>query len=296
MGSQVQDSGLSRFRREHLEFFCGWGSGVVETTLLFPTSKLVFRQQLLGLAVNEAAAQLKNEGVMYLYRGLLPPLLMRTTTRSIMFGMFEKYKKLLGCHHPGTTSTLTSKHALAAFLAGVTEATLCPLERIQVLLQNSMYHQDFRNTHEAFYSVAKYGPREFYRGYTLIIFRNGMSNILFFTLREPLREQIINKAGQNGTNISQAPLIHFASNFVSGAILGASISTLFFPVNVVKHRMQSVLGTPFESPLAVFRVVWKERNRSIKELYRGVQMNFTRSLVAWGITNSVYEILLNLLK
>lgn len=93
--------------------------------------------------------------------------------------------------------------------------------------------------------------------------------------------------------------MHYLSNknnHILGAILGASISTLFFPINVVKHRLQSTIGTPFQSPLAVFRIVWNERHGSIKELYRGVTLNYTRSLLAWGITNSVYEILLKLLK
>jgi hypothetical protein len=180
-------------------------------------------------------------------------------------------------------------------LAGTTEATLCPLERIQVLLQNSAYHTEFKNTHGAFQAIRQYGVPEFYRGVSLVVFRNGTSNVLFFTLREPLRE-IIFKTGQKADTPSESQLLTFVANFVSGAILGASISTLFFPVNVVKHRMQSTIGTPFQSPLAVFRIVWKERQGSIKELFRGVHLNYTRSLIAWGITNSVYEVLIKLLK
>lgn len=123
-----------------------------------------------------------------------------------MFGMYDKYKKLLGCpSSPHFNSTITPQHALAAFLgnslfikqyilelflAGMTEATLCPLERIQVLLQNSTYHQNFRNTHEAFYAIAKHGPTEFYRGYTMIVFRNGMSNILFVSRFIELKKSI----------------------------------------------------------------------------------------------------------
>lgn len=97
---------------------------------------------------------------------------MRTTTRSIMFGMYDKYKKLLGItDQPGITSTMTVRHALAAFLSGSTEATLCPLERIQVLLQNNVYHDKFHNTFGAFRAVSAYGPLEFYRGFSLIVFR-----------------------------------------------------------------------------------------------------------------------------
>jgi hypothetical protein len=85
----------------------------------------------------------------------------------------------------------------------------------------------------------------------------------------------------------ESPFLTFTANFISGAILGASISTLFFPINVVKHRLQSSLGTPFESSLSVFRVVWKERHGSLRELYRGVHMNFTRSAYFVIISRSI---------
>lgn len=173
----------------------------------------------------------------------------------------------------------------------MTEATLCPLERVQVLLQSHHYHEHFKNTKEAFKVVSGYGLREFYRGILLVVLRNGLSNSLFFTLREPLRLFLINSSGSSDT--SPFTVTTFIANFVSGAVLGASISTLFFPVNVVKHRVQSELGTPYRYPIAVFKVVWNERNRSLKELFRGVHLNFTRSLIGWGITNSVYELLLH---
>ncbi|EYC02113.1 hypothetical protein Y032_0102g3495 [Ancylostoma ceylanicum] len=106
------------------------------------------------------------------------------------------------------------------------------------------------------------------------------------------------------------------ADFVSGAILGASISTVFFPMNVVKNHMQSKVGVAYENPFRVFSEVWLEREKSIRGLYLGVRkhmfalfllviflafvlvntsfkvhLNFTRSLLAWGIINTVYELL-----
>ncbi|KAE9547767.1 hypothetical protein FO519_009023 [Halicephalobus sp. NKZ332] len=273
----------------YVDFFCGWSAGCIETMILYPQNKLIFRQQLFGVAANEAIRQLKSEGLGLLYRGLLPPLLMRTTTRSIMFGMYDKYQYLLGCSNEkmGIRYSLTLCHAQAAFLAGATEALLCPLERVQTLLQSNAYHKDFRNTKGAFIHVNKFGLKEFYRGFSLIVFRNGTSNALFFTLREPLKHGILDNVPANNRN----NILNLLADFGSGAVLGASISTLFFPINVVKTRMQSTLGTQFLSPLAVFRIVWKERNGSVKELFRGVHLNFTRSLMAWGITNTAFEFL-----
>lgn len=288
------------------EFLSGWAAGCVETCILYPKTKLIFRQQLHNFMIIEAFQQLKREGISLLYRGVLPPLIQRTTTRSIMFGAFENYQRLLQCT-PGLSS-FTACHAFAAFLAGATEASLCPLERTQVLLQTPDFHNRFRNTVEAFYVINKqHGLIEFYRGYSLMVLRNGLSNVIFFTLREPFRESVLwtctklrnQQINENANSFSteQPPSPNktetIAANFISGAILGACISTLFFPVNVIKNRIQSSLGGAFYSPLTILRIVWKERDAKIRALFRGAHLNFTRSLMTWGITNTVYEFLMN---
>lgn len=53
------------------------------------------------------------EGVPFLYRGLLPPFIQRTSTRMVMFGMFDTYRRILGCH---TDNAFTYCFALSAFL------------------------------------------------------------------------------------------------------------------------------------------------------------------------------------
>jgi len=294
------------------EFFCGWGAGCIETCALYPVVKLTFRQQLHGVVLREAFSQVLSEGFPLLYRGLLPPLIQRTTARMVMFGMYDSYKQMFGCEHSSPTSSISLCHASAAFLAGVTEAVLCPFERVQVLLQHSAYNSHFRNTHQAFKAVRAHGVLELYRGMSVIVLRNGLSNTVFFCLREPLKALVLstveplrhpNSTLKEGIAETTGPLMtdpnerthsqlfHMLADFLSGALLGASINTIFFPLNVIKQRMQSQLGPSFDSPRRVFRLVWRERNRSLKELFRGVELNFTRSLLTWGITNSVYELL-----
>uniref|UniRef100_A0A0N5BK85 Mitochondrial carrier protein n=1 Tax=Strongyloides papillosus TaxID=174720 RepID=A0A0N5BK85_STREA len=272
------------------DFFYGCGSGLIETIILYPANKLVFRQALHGFRSLDAFSQLKNEGIFLLYRGLLPPLIMRTSTRSLMFGTNDTYKNLLGCDiiTGNSDKTLSVCHATAAFLAGVTEAVLCPLERVQVLLQHSHYHRQFKNTKDAFIELRKYGPKEYYRGLSVIIYRNGLSNALFFTLRKPLKNHLISE-----NNMINHPFYNTFADFVSGGLLGATISTLFFPMNVVKTRMQSVVGIEHLSGLKTLKLVWVERDRSLKKIYRGVHLNFLKSLFSWGLTNSIYELLRN---
>ena len=78
---------------------------------------------------------------------------------------------------------------MSAFLAGCTEATLVPFERVQTLMQETQYHGKFKNTPAAFYQLyTQYGLREYYRGLSAVLMRNGPSNVIFFASREKVRK------------------------------------------------------------------------------------------------------------
>jgi len=55
----------------------------------------MFRQQVHGIRFFKALRQLQKEGAFYVYRGLLPPLLQRTATVSLMFGTYTNYSHFL---------------------------------------------------------------------------------------------------------------------------------------------------------------------------------------------------------
>ncbi|RCN37284.1 hypothetical protein ANCCAN_16825 [Ancylostoma caninum] len=112
---------------------------------------------------------------------------MRTSSRALMFGLYDKFQSTLTCPHSPPNTSFTLCHAQAAFLAGICEASLCPLERVQVLLQTSAYHDHFKNTGQTLFALKAYGYREYYRGISVVLVRNSLSNALFFTLREPFK-------------------------------------------------------------------------------------------------------------
>ena len=263
-----------------VEFFCGMGAASINICITFPMNKLMFRQQLYGISARAAVKQLQKEGLSKLYRGMLPPLVQKTTSLSIMFGMYDKYQKVLRTHKPSASNT--GIKATSAVLAGCTEAILCPLERVQVLLQDKHYHKHFRNTVHALSELRSYGAQEYYRGLTPILMRNGPSNVLFFLGRGEIKQLLPPASTQSG---------EIMRDFVSGGVLGAFISTLFFPVNVVKAQMQSRVGGEFIGFRAAFVAVFEERNRKWSNLFRGMHVNYTRSLISWGIINASYELL-----
>ena len=45
-----------------VNFACGWGAAAVETVVVFPFSKVIFRQQLHGFVLREALTQVRSEG------------------------------------------------------------------------------------------------------------------------------------------------------------------------------------------------------------------------------------------
>ncbi|EZA58349.1 hypothetical protein DMN91_006005 [Ooceraea biroi] len=257
------------------EFICGWGAAVINVSVTFPVNKVIFRQILEGVPVGAAVGQMSREGIQLLYRGILPPLCQKTLSLSLMFSIYE------GCRQRFCllTGNAVVAKVLAANIAGAAEAILMPFERVQTLLQDWRYHTKFKNTSHAFrYLLTNYGVTECYRGMVPIICRNGLSNLMFFTLRDQSKELM-------GT---QETLL---TNFVSGALIGGFTSTVFYPMNVMKIHMQTKIGGNFENLLAVTREVYISRDRSLSSFYKGVHLNYMRSFISWGVINAAYDFL-----
>lgn len=261
-------------------YLCGYCAAFNNVTITYPIQKVLFRQQLYGIKTRDAVLQLRRDGFRNLYRGILPPLMQKTTTLALMFGLYEDLSCLLRKH---TSTPEFVARSMAALLAGTTEAIFTPFERVQTLLQDHKHHDKFTNTYQAFKALKCHGIREYYRGLTPILFRNGFSNILFFGLRGPIKEHLPT-ATTHGA--------HLVTDFICGGLLGAMLGILFFPLNVVKTRMQSQIGGEFQSFPKVFKKIWLERDRKLTNLFRGAHLNYHRSLISWGIINATYEFLL----
>ena len=232
-------------------------------------------QILEDVPASAAVRQLYREGLYLLYRGILPPLCQKTLSLSIMFSVYEGSRERITVL---TGNTVFAK-IMAANIAGTTEAILMPLERVQTLLQNWRYNSKFKNTQHAFrYLLTKYGVTECYRGLVPIIFRNGLSNLTFFTLRDKSKEMM----GERES---------FMKNFISGALIGGFTSTVFYPLNVIKIHMQTKIGGNFDKFSETVRELYVARNRSIINIYKGVHLNYMRSFISWGVINASYDFL-----
>ena len=146
---------------------------------------------LYNLPTSKAFDQLLREGPSLLFRGLLPPLCQKTISSSIMFGSYHYYSHSL-CREFSNLPPQLCKSTGAA-LAGCTEALLTPLERLQTILQDKKY-KNLQNTGHAVRHIWRnYGVLEFYRGWSAVIVRNSVTNVLFFGARERVRGRLPSK-------------------------------------------------------------------------------------------------------
>lgn len=238
---------------------------------------------LLGVKTTSALQELRNEGFMCLYRGILPPLCQKTISMSLMFGVYEECRKPL----MATDMNPYMAKTIAAIVAGNIEAILMPFERIQALLVDPQYNTKFKNTkHIAVYIGKNYGIKEFYRALVPILVRNGPSNALYFIIRDEIHNVLPKQ---------EKVLYQTAQEFIAGASIGAFLSTLYYPLNVIKFAMQTKLGGPHQSMIESFKIVYRERGGKLRNFYHGASMNCTRAFLSWGIITAAYELFRNIL-
>lgn len=274
-------------RKEWHDYVAGGGSAVFNILCTFPAHKLMIRQQVDGVSLRNAFQQLTREGILKLYRGVGPPLLQKAAGLSIMFGCYHSlHNKLTGIYPSWNPVVLK---VVASMLAGTIESFLAPLERMQTLLAISEHKNYVKvsNTVHTFLKIKKhYTYKEYYRGYSAVLLRNGPSTAMFFVLRDPIKELLPQvDPGFKDT----------LEDFVSGAVLGSAISTLAYPLNVVKSNMMKSLGSEYKGIISTFQEVFESRERSWRRMYYGVNVNLSRSLISWGIVNASYEYILKLL-
>ena len=90
--------------------------------------------------------------------------------------------------------------------------------------------------------------------------------------------------------IEKALFSEFVRDFISGSCVGAVISTIFYPLNVVRTHMQTQpVGSRHIGFYEAFQAVHQQRDGNFRALFRGVHVNYSRSFLSWGIINACYE-------
>lgn len=258
------------------EFISGLLSAIVSVSVTYPITKLIYRQILEKTTIQVSIANMKKDGLRRLYRGMLFPLLQRSAEISVMFGIYKSAEMAL---HPLHLRRIDEKTASGA-ISGFAKSLLTPLERTELLLIDSRHHDRFKNMGQALFIVMRdYGPKEFYRGYTVILTRDIVHNTVFFFARDKLYRMIK----------SHHVIRIVFEDFLIGSAMGLFMTTLFYPIKVIKANMQKELGSKFKSVFEVTAEVYYYDGRGIRNFYIGIGLNILRAMIGWGIVNVSYE-------
>ena len=270
------------------EYVCGGIASMVNVVVVFPLHKTVFFQQLEGVKWTAAFSRLKREGISHVYRGVVPPLLQRAASASVMFGFQSQSQRFLYRHQGMMELPPQMNTIISATLAGCLETFLTPFERVQTLIQASNSPHLYKNTSQALSSLYKtYGLRELYRGLSPILLRNCIGNILYFTGKD----WFYRRSYSQDFSVGRRHL----TDFIIGGFLGSTIGAVIFPFNVVKAQMQFSVGSQYTSLRSTLRTLINEReHKKFARLYSGLPVNFFRSLISWGVITMVYEWLMAL--
>ena len=297
--------GSTLLSHELREFARGAFAATLNVLLTFPLNKLIARQAYEGLNARAALRTVLDDArAATLLRGVSPPLVQRGVSGGIMYASYDFWFHTLRGMGVGGSSASSSAAApassadagnslraatdergatatlkvAAAFFAGSSEWLLTPLERTQTLMQHRAHNTRFPAGRDAMRAMAATGGiAEFYRGGSAILLRNGPANALYFSLRDAVGDVLPPDMGGGA----------LARDFVVGALLGAGISTLLYPLHTAKVGMQLDVGGPFTGVWETCRTLVRERGGFVG-LYRGVYLNALRSLLSWGIINAAY--------
>lgn len=251
------------------------------TLIIFPVYKTIFRQQIHNSSIRQAVSQLRKEGLLRLYRGVAPPLLQRTLNGTLLFGVHGTI------HHQLTLSSQkvfpsSALPALAGLPTGVVEAVcLTPLERVQNLLQNSQNDKNLPRLKSVLVEMSariNHPASGYYRGFLPIAVRNALGSMLYFGLKGPIYD-----------TMHAQGLPRLVASFSSGMLASCPIAFAVYPMSVLVANMQKNLEGDVRGPTACWRMLWAERQGSLRQLYRGGSLVILRSCISWGITTALFD-------
>ncbi|XP_055499665.1 LOW QUALITY PROTEIN: solute carrier family 25 member 53-like [Leucoraja erinacea] len=262
---------------------CGIGatSSCLATVLTFPIHKTIFRQQIHGIIVRKAFAQLRQEGLRRFYRGLLPPLLAKTIQGTLLFGTYDS---IIGSLMSENTNVY--RRCIAGSLSGAVEAlVLTPFERVQNILQDHRKEAKLPTIQSIFKQFNSYSFQDklqlgYYRGFLPVLLRNGIGSALYFSLKDPIKNVLLKKDIPSGI-----------SAFISGSFNGMVVCFILYPLSAVIANMQSQIGKEKINLKNFVKNFWASRAKSFLYVYRGGSLIMLRSCITWGLTTVIHDFL-----
>ncbi|KAG0196931.1 hypothetical protein BGX28_009540 [Mortierella sp. GBA30] len=242
------------------QFLAGAIAGVTEISCMYPLDLVKTRLQLQSTAIQSSYASsialthsakagileapytsildclrkvVQQEGLLNLYRGVLPPILAEAPKRAIKFGANEQwgfaFKKLFSLDR-----FTASQAGFIGSLAGATEAFLVtPFDLVKVRLQDRHGLGDYTGTMDCIRKIGKQeGVLTFYHGLESTIWRHATWSGMYFMIIHLFRTAFPERSSASKNE-------SMLRNFVAGTIGGTFGTLVNTPFDVVKSRVQN---------------------------------------------------------
>lgn len=277
-------------------FIAGGTAGMISRTCIAPIERVKIMYQ-----VSRADATIpkgyrwilpnivKNEGVLALWKGNSAAVARVVPYMSIQFLMYEKYGAWLKdqgvfLHSPYPKASVL----LAGSLAGMTAVcTTYPLDVVRARLAMQSYGKTTTN-YKGFLDALRRIPKEegfmtCYRGMGATLVGVAPYTGLKFLTYETGKQFFSTYLGVEERDL--APSIRI----VAGSVAGAIALTFVYPFDVIRRRMQTHRGgKAYPSVRAAIMTIWREEGVR-RGLYKGLSLNYIKTLPNVALYMSVYD-------
>ena len=276
------------------EFVVAGGvAGVVSRTAIAPIERMKIIYQVKTAADGEGLVGLvrgvvRREGVLSLWNGNMAAVIRVMPYLSIQFASFEAYSAALA--EGGAVRSRTAQTLAAGSLAGCTAvAATYPLDvvRARMALQaEGLADTAYRSMADALVTIAREeGRAGLYRGVVATLSGAAPYTGLKFATYDALKRLMRSTLGVEERELPGWLRVG------AGASAGLLALTFVYPFDVIRRRMQTHRGgARYPSLAAAFARIAREEGVR-RGLYRGLSLNYLKTLPNVAIYLSLYDLL-----
>ena len=284
-------------------FFAGGIAGMCAKSFTAPVDRLkillqVQHRQYRSYGVFSGfVAIYKKEGILGYYKGNTAMMARIFPYAAIQFMSYEQYKRLL---RPYFDQNAHTSKLLAGSLTGITAVSFTyPLDMVRARMAFQVHEKRYIGIVHTLVSIPQQegGFLALYRGFSSTIL--GMipyAGVAFYSYevtKSFLMRTFPQWTCKPAIDGSGTVVLNIPANLVAGGMAGAISQTVSYPLDVARRHMQLArMISEKARPLGVVATLSHVyRTSGVRGLYRGMTINFYRSVPQVAVSFSVYELL-----
>ncbi|CAN3373754.1 hypothetical protein DIURU_005784 [Diutina rugosa] len=219
---------------DNVKSFAAGGFGGVCAVLTghpFDLVKVRLQTGMYNSAITCVKDTVKNDGLLGLYRGVMPPLLGVTPMFAVSFWGYDLGKRVVSSATGRSPEQFSIADTSAAgfFSAIPTTVVAAPVERVKVVMQvQDSKDSSMLKTLKEIYK--KGGITSVYKGTVATLCRDGPGSAVYFATYEYLKEKLSSKDSDS---------LSLGAICTAGGFAGVAMWLVVFPVDTIKSLQQS---------------------------------------------------------